>query len=331
MRFLGVSFLALFVFWGGCTQESTTGGTTNDLVVAQVTTPPTMDGVGDDAAWGEAQDLVVTVGANAAYQNYFGQVDVTLTAVRTDTDFYLKVMWEDPSGTRSDQKKVWEYVNGAWNRTSNNEDRFYIFFDMEQNGSQGADCATMCHASPEGMWTSTGIVDEWQWKAARTAPIHYSDDAYIDSVYQESDGSFMEDFGHHHDSATTGFYHDNIMADSIDSHPLYMGPIDENGFIIIPAGSDESALTPFDPTFADTTQTIPGYYLDAKAAGSRADVTAYATYSNGIWTIEFKRALDTGNSDDVVFAPGKTVQAVIAITDDDEEKHSGSEPFNIKF
>ena len=38
--------------------------------------------------------------------------------------------------------------------------------------------------------------------------------------------------------------------------------------------------------------------------GSRADVRAKGVWSNGQWTIEFARKLNTGHDDDVAFTPG---------------------------
>lgn len=49
-------------------------------------------------------------------------------------------------------------------------------------------------------------------------------------------------------------------------------------------------------------------YSHRKPTGSRADVKAKGHWSNNEWTIEFSRALDTGNADDVRFKTNRQYQ-----------------------
>lgn len=49
---------------------------------------------------------------------------------------------------------------------------------------------------------------------------------------------------------------------------------------------------------------VPPERLVDDPAGSRGDVVQAAHWTNGTWTTEIKRALNTGNSDDVVFSTG---------------------------
>ncbi len=46
--------------------------------------------------------------------------------------------------------------------------------------------------------------------------------------------------------------------------------------------------------------TVAGYILK-EGTGSRGDVVAVSSYSNGTWIVEFKRSLITNNPDDVQF------------------------------
>ena len=317
--------LVLSMVFVGCDSTEDTPATA-EFNVATVSTAPTLDGVGGDAAWAEATEYMVTVGESEEHANDFGVVEVGLTAVKTSTDLYIKAVWDDPSGTENVSKNEWAYADGAWGK-SGNEDRLFFLFDMGTNGTQGADCATMCHegGAQEGMWTETGKVDQWHWKAARTAPIHHADDKYMDNNYTDNDGNVLEDGGHHGDSKTRGLYNDNKS----NNMPKYSGPLTD-GFLILPAGNTDADayFTAFDTTA--TSGTFRGYWLDENADGSRADVTAYSNYSNGTWTVEFKRALNTGNADDAVFGSGN-VEMVVAITDNAGGDHSGSAPFDMKF
>jgi hypothetical protein len=46
-------------------------------------------------------------------------------------------------------------------------------------------------------------------------------------------------------------------------------------------------------------------YVPQQPTGSRADPRAKGVWSNGQWTVEFARQLDTGHDDDIVFTPGE--------------------------
>jgi hypothetical protein len=84
--------------------------------------------------------------------------------------------------------------------------------------------------------------------------------------------------------------------------PMYSGPITDDNFIIIAEGGSTDDLD----TDINIANTYPGYYLNANATNSgesRWDVKTVGKFDDqsGTWTIEFQRALDTGNPDDVVF------------------------------
>jgi len=60
---------------------------------------------------------------------------------------------------------------------------------------------------------------------------------------------------------------------------------------------------PFDPDVVwSDGDTVPGYIL-SEGTGSESDVEAIGKYSDGVWVVEFRRALFTGNIDDTVFLP----------------------------
>ena len=327
MKFVTLTLMFLVLMFVGC-DDPKDDVASDEFNVETVTTAPVLDGVGGDAAWGEATEYVVTVGETPAYTNAFGTIGVSLTAVRTSTNLYIKAVWSD--ATESIAKNQWNFTGGAW-ETSGNEDRLFFFFDMGQNGTQGADCATMCHnsASEKGMWTETGKVDQWHWKAARTAPINHADDKYIDNNYLEADNvTVLGDGGQHGDAKTIGLYNDN----KADDLPKYTGPVNAAGFLVLPAGETDADgyFTAFDVATADESLSHRGYWLNENADGSRADVTAYSNYSSGTWTVEFKRALNTGNADDVVFGSGD-IELTIAVTDNAGGDHSGSAPFVMTF
>lgn len=68
---------------------------------------------------------------------------------------------------------------------------------------------------------------------------------------------------------------------------------------------------------------VPKYILADNPQGSIADIKAKGVWKDGQWTLELKRKLDTGNSDDKAFSRGESVLGGIAVFD-----HSGNEDHN---
>ncbi len=323
--FFSLTFLlALTLVFTACDDDDNgtdPSGEVTSLIAGVVATPPTLDGNGSDAAWTDASEFIITVGESGDYSNEFGEIDVSLKAVRTSTDVYILASWAD--ATESVDKKLWSYVDGAW-ETGGNEDRMFWMWDAGNNGTEGANCSNMCHVGDGMMRTSGGgNVDVWHWKSARTAPTGCSDDKWWD------DGSGRDGDGRGSDAKTVGAYSDNKQELSDGTVvPKYSGPVTDGHFIIIPVGSDaETYCIPFDTL--STTGTYPGYYLNANRDGSRFnDVMAESNYSGGRWTVEFKRAIDTGHDDDVAFTIGGTTSFSLAVTDNSGGSHSGAGEFD---
>jgi len=90
----------------------------------------------------------------------------------------VTMSWAD--ATRDDIRNQWNYNGSAWSQLANNEDRLSVIWDLAGDSfvSSGT-CTMMCHSSK--MYTEPGTrVDEWFWKAARTAPAGFSDDKFWD-------------------------------------------------------------------------------------------------------------------------------------------------------
>ncbi|NQU67414.1 MAG: hypothetical protein HQ510_05675 [Candidatus Marinimicrobia bacterium] len=318
IRIIALALITTFVFWG-CESDDDNGSTFVGLEVATVTTGPAIDGVGGDAAWDNATSFIMETGTSGEYTNAFGQIDVTLKAVQDDQYVYFLASWADADEDVS--KSQWSYHSSGWSQ-SESEDRLYMMWDTGFNGTEGADCATMCHVGDGQMYTTGGgWVDVWHWKAHRTNPLGHLDDKYFDAEIG-SDG------GRHGDAKTIGMYSNN----KDNGLPLYSGPLTDGHFLIIPAGGDVSGFTAFVDDATTQAMTIPGYILNENADGSRADVEAKGVWNNGFWTLEIKRLLDTDNAgDDVIFVAGNTYQMSFAVTDNSGGDHSGAAPIDVKF
>jgi len=112
--------------------------------------------------------------------------------------------------------------------------------------------------------------DVWFWKACRTDPVGFADDKmHILSHAILKDARELTS-----KSGTTSY----LMRKEDSGRRAYRTnmPVDYK---------------------ADT---LPRY-INQKPSGSRADITAKGNWHKGVWTIEFSRALQTGNKDDVQF------------------------------
>jgi hypothetical protein len=270
-----------------------------------VVTPgtPVLDGVISPGEW-TSSALVTKAPAN-----------VTLNAMADGQYLYLSASWEDP--TESIPKNQWTFDGASWSK-SGNEDRIGFIWDMGDNGDEGVNCATMCHAPL--MHTEVGKVDVWHWKAARGNALGYTDDKYFDNV-------LGGDGGRHGDSGTSA-YSDNGPIGS--GYPGFMADSDPDAdmdFLVKTA----DALNAWDPygtvaahtvaqvvafdsnaTFA-TGSVIPGYVLRIPD-GDRASVQSAGKFDNGVWTVEFKRAY-AGTDNDFEVVPGSSVEFTHEIFD----------------
>lgn len=250
------------------------GGT---IVAKKTPTPVIIDGV-PDAIWLYADSMVTAA-------------NIKIKFLYDDNNIYALATWLDghreyPTGqvppTRSEFRKRWSYDGTTWTQ-SGDEDR--LSFVWQMNDSYGAACFRTCHNEKTVHATQNNRMDVWHWKAQRTNPIGYLDDQYWDNT------------GRKNDAVTSGsFGVDNISG----TLPLSQGPDapSNNAPWLL-----QSTAVPFVNTGWVAGDKIPGYILNDSPnpiTGSRADVIAKAEFNQttGYWTLEMKRALNTGNADD---------------------------------
>ncbi len=277
-----------------------TGTPSANTVVAKKGTP-TIDGKDGDAAWGQASEVNLSL----PVQKGGGPTKATVKAAYDDSNIYFLVKWQDPTGTESIHKKMWTYnaVDKTW-KQSGNEDRVYFLFNINATDFDTG-CAVYCHVgnpdwdvthdSRMGTNNPGETIDVWHWKAHRTNPTNRAEDKHwvdltgADEITYEGKQVLKTRLA----DAGDGFDSGNAEA----GLPKYMDKNDPGAnvdFLFADA-------VPFDPNanWSDG-DTIPGYILK-EGTGSRADVVAVSSYSNGIWIVEFQRSLITDNPDDVQF------------------------------
>lgn len=262
---------------------------------------PTIDGQDGDEAWGPetTAQLMPSNGGG-------GPSEAIVKAAYDDYNFYLLVSWEDPTGTESIHKKMWTYdaTSDTWSQ-SGDEDRVFVLWNINTLDFDTGGCTIYCHVG-EPAWdqveTKMGtnnpgdMLDVWHWKATRSNPTGHSEDKHwvdltnaLETVY-EGERTLRTRPA----DAGNGFASDNKVEDL----PAFMHSNDP--------GSNADFLWTYEAVVFDQDaewsdgDTISGY-VTKMGTGSIADVVAVAIYSDDTWVVEFRRSLNTYNSDDVQF------------------------------
>lgn len=284
----------------------------------------------DDPIWQRSAEVRIPVKGRGAFSDDEGIVRAR--ALYTNEDLYFLFRWADP--TKSTTKQSWVFDGTGWHHLAGNEDRIALLFEITRiHNFATRGCAVTCHSPadlPKEQWrlatrTAEEKGDFWHWKAARSAPYNYADDAWL-TVAGNPSGSYRET-GRRKDSGDGGDVH-NQSPDG--TRPLYM----QNpqiapsvpGFLLFEEAVEITEFSNFKPG-----DIIP-FRLPRKPSGSRFDVKALSRYADGEWTVMLYRSLNTGHDDDVVFTPGRNYSFAIAVFDDSGADHSKATlPLTLEF
>lgn len=309
------------------------------LVASPVDAAPELDGVGEDAAWADAQEITLPVAGG--FDNF--DTDVTLKAVYSGDTVYFLMSYAD--STESFVRSPWQLQeDGTWAKLKdendkggdNNlyyEDKFSLIWPIDNSIPKfnTAGCFTACHAGENADAKPYGnkytanegeLGDIWHWKSVRN--VGQIDDQYLDSVRYSAD---TPEAGRHSDAKDSGGYVDNATVDK--SGPAFTSSsVDPStgapGYIL------ESEKVAIDPAALSAGALIPGI-IKSSIVGDRGDITAAWKWENGTWTIEFSRALTTGSETDVQFSDlAATYYFGVAVFDNAQVRHAfqtGSTPF----
>jgi len=295
------------------------------LVAFPVGAAPTLDGVADDAAWAEADELVVEV--QNGFNNFAAKAH--LKAVYTADSVYFLLTYEDPTESwfRSPWQKqedgTWKQIKDPNDKGGDNnvayEDKFAMIWNINNSIADFNEkgCTVACHAGENSDVKPYGnkytanegeFGDIWHWKSVRN--LNQVDDQYLDST--RFDAEKAREAGRKSDAKDSGGYADN--------------------FATMPDPNDATKTVPdktkpgFTSPSIDLTTGAPGYILDgekialdqaaldalpvgsyipgivkSEMVGDRGNISAGWKWADGKWTIEFGRALETGSETDVQF------------------------------
>ncbi|MEW6094384.1 MAG: ethylbenzene dehydrogenase-related protein [Chloroflexota bacterium] len=312
------------------------------LVSISVEAAPSLDGTADDAVWAGAPELVIEVNGGANFDDT-GSTEVHIRSVYTGDSVYFLVTYADP--TESFFRSPWQLQeDGTWLKITdpndhggdNNlayEDKLAFIWPINNSipnfETQG--CFVACHAGENADLKPFGnkytanegeIADIWHWKSIRN--LAQVDDQYLDSTRYSSDSV---EAGRHSDPKDSGGYANNENEDK--TGPAFTSPaVDPTtgapGYIL------DSEKVAIDPALLTSGQYIPGIIIST-IVGDRGDISAGWNYENGIWTLEFGRALVTGSEYDVQFDDlAATYYFSVAAFDNAQVRHAyqmGATPF----
>ena len=282
------------------------------LVALPVEAAPALDGVGDEAFWADAQEIVVPVSGGAN----MGSTDVHIKTVYTAEDIYFLVSYADPSESffRSPWQKnedgTWTKVTDPADKGGDNnavyEDKLAFIWPINNSIPQfeTAGCFIACHAGENSDVKPYGnkytanegeLGDIWHWKSVRT--LGQVDDQYLDSTRYSAD---TPEAGRHSDPNDGGGYVNN--ENEAKDAPAFTSPAVDlttgaPGFIL---DSEKVALDQAALDAMPAGSYVPGI-IKSEFTGDRADISAGWVYADGAWTLEFGRKLVTGSEFDVQF------------------------------
>ena len=191
---VSLTMIFALIFGGGLLGCDQLGGDAQLIITAtHVHEAPTSL---DDPTWQKALAVLIPVKGREILG---GEEETVFTkAVYNDDSLYFLFKWMDP--TMSVIKQSWQFDGEQWVHLKGNEDRIALLFETTRiNKFATRGCAVTCHSpadAPRKDWkfatkTAAEKGDLWHWKAARSAPYNYADDAWL-TVAGRPSGSYRE-------------------------------------------------------------------------------------------------------------------------------------------
>ncbi len=255
----------------------------------------------------------------AASEGPQGKVEISLKVLYTDRDVYVLFQWPDKTESLN---RLYEFDGKEWKKVKGNEDRFNLMWDINNTikdfSKKG--CTAACHKRDKEVELRTNGPGErgdiWHWKAQRSNPPGYADDQWLGyEMKKEGD----EETARGNDAKTSGGYSSNFDKAMKGPKYTFKEGVKPGPFLL-----KKDAVEIKDYGKFKAGDRLPREVLE-KPVGSRGDVEAKGVWANGRWTLEMKRARDTGDKEnDVQFVdPERPYYFGISVHDnDDAERHS---------
>lgn len=257
----------------------------------------TLDGKDGEDDWTKADEVVVPL--------QYGSVQaVSLKAIYTDENVFIRARWKDETENREHHPWVWDadlerYIEGA-----QIEDSLFLSFEAG------------CEWTPSLLSGYVYDFDAWQWLAARSDPLAQAVD--ITGTVQSQPYpslSFVEYPSHATEKSWImkfdSYPEDKMIYaswDQLDRMYMFQSFLETVYVRSVPDGKPhnppEFARQMPPPKFPPEDETIAyPQYSPLKLHGQAGDVSAKGQWDNGYWTVEFRRARNTPTKimNDVIF------------------------------
>lgn len=263
-----------------------------------------------DRVWESAAPVRLTVGEGSQ-----GSVEVTLRALHSDTHLFLLFQWADRTESLG---RAYERTAGGWKPGRGLEDRLNIAWSIGGSvpafAAQG--CQGLCHKSEGVMRTNAPgeRVDLWYWMAQRTNPVGAADNWVLTHEPALVDG---QKTGRRPDAPEGGPFEPNWNETARRPRFTFRPGVKPGPVLLRKDAVDIPAAARF-----KTGDRLPREVL-APATGPRAAIEARGVWERGRWTVELRRALETGSADDVqLTGPGPFPFAVSIHDDAQKDEHA---------
>ncbi len=159
-----------------------------------------------------------------------------------------------------------------------------------------------------------GFADLMQWRVARSNPVGMADDGYVLQYRNFDSGKKMFSWNLDRKTMTPKFMFDSAKTGSV---ALREADFTDQSKMVAVIKEDNSK--PYDPDAGfKEGDILPGRILTANTEGSAGDNDySKGTWDNGVYTLVFRRKLDTGHpEDDKILKVGGVYTIGLAIHDD---------------
>jgi len=246
----------------------------------------TLDGRDDEIQWDTATEVSVPL--------YFGDVrEVSLKALYTDKEVFLRVRWPDATKDSEHHPWIWNPDQERYVEGSQVEDSVLLSFEAG------------CEWTPSLLSGYIYDFDAWHWLASRSDPLGQALDLYGNVQDREL---YNANFGVHQSRNLEDQWHlkftenhnVDMNAEWNELDRVYMQqPVTKTMHIMaVPDGGRQSPpyfemLPPPATAPGDGEEQTYPQYSPIKLTGSAAEVGAKGHWEDGYWTVEFRRDLDT--------------------------------------
>ena len=240
----------------------------------------TLDGMDNEPEWAQAHEVTVPL-------SYGSIQEVSLKALYTDTDVFIRVRWADRTADREYHPWVWSPEQERYIAGPQLEDSLMLSFEAG------------CEWTPSFLSGYVYDFDAWHWLAARSDPTGQALDLYGSMQDRDVPTQNFTQYGSRFTEDTWGLkfidkHEANLNSnwDQLDRTYMLQPMVDTVYFRADPDWDGTSEFTQHvaapDQPPEDGTQTFP-QFSPVKLEGGSSEVSARGNWEDGYWTVEFSR------------------------------------------